>query len=69
MQRRILSDPKNLPHRSRIQLADEFLDLQVSAILDKNGEYLGPMVSWAVITPQVKLANDFEKDVKASLKS
>ncbi len=64
MQRRILSDPKNLPHRGRIQLADEFLDLQVSAILDKNGEYLGPMVAWSVITPQVKLANDFEKDVK-----
>jgi methyl-accepting chemotaxis protein len=64
MQRRLLSDPKNLPYRSRIQLADEFLDLQVSAILDKHGEYLGPMVSWSVITPQVKLANDFEKDVK-----
>ena len=64
MQRRLLSDPRNLPHRGRIQLADEFLDLQVSAILDKNGEYLGPMVSWTVITPQVKLANDFENNVK-----
>ncbi len=64
MQRRILSDPKNLPHRARIQLSDEFLDLQVSAILDKEGNYLGPMVSWSVVTHQVKLANDFEKDVK-----
>lgn len=63
-QRRLLSDPKNLPHRSRIQLADEFLDLQVSAILDKDGSYLGPMVSWSVVTHQVKLADDFESDVK-----
>ncbi len=63
-QRRLLDNPLKLPHRGRIQLADEVLDLQVSAILDKSGEYLGPMVSWAVVTHQVKLANDFESDVK-----
>ena len=53
-QRRILSDPKNLPHRAKIKLGDEVLDLSVSAVMDKNGKYLGPMLSWSVVTEQVK---------------
>lgn len=65
MQRRLLSDPANLPHNARITLGEHTLELRVSAIHDKGGEYVGPMVSWAVITEQVKLADDFEKDVKA----
>ncbi|MDX1968431.1 MAG: PAS domain-containing methyl-accepting chemotaxis protein [Planctomycetaceae bacterium] len=64
MQRRIVGDPKNLPHRARIKLGPETLDLLVSAIMDSKGEYLGPMVTWSVITGQVKMADDFERDVK-----
>ena len=37
-------------------MGDETLSLRVSTIRDKQGKYLGPMVSWAVITGQVKLA-------------
>ena len=55
-QRRILSDPKKLPHRARIKLGTETLDLSVAAIMDKDGSYIGPMLSWSVITEQVKLA-------------
>jgi methyl-accepting chemotaxis protein len=65
MQRRIISDPKNLPHKARIQLGDQHLDLMVSAITDKDGNYVGPMLTWAIITEQVKLADDFERDVKS----
>jgi methyl-accepting chemotaxis protein len=50
MQRRLLSDPRNLPHRATIKLGDELLDLNVTAIRDAQGEYLGPMVTWDVIT-------------------
>jgi methyl-accepting chemotaxis protein len=50
MQRRLLSDPRNLPHRATIRLGDELLDLNVSAIRDARGEYIGPMVTWDVIT-------------------
>lgn len=64
-QRRMLADPANLPHRTRIALGDETLDLLVSAITDKNGDYIGPMVTWSVITEQVKMADDFERNVKA----
>lgn len=53
-QRRLLSDPRNLPHRASIKLGEEILDLNVSAIRDESGDYLGPMVTWEVITEQVR---------------
>jgi methyl-accepting chemotaxis protein len=49
-QRRMLADPKNLPHTAVIQLGPEYLNLLVSAILDQNGTYLGPMLTWEVVT-------------------
>jgi methyl-accepting chemotaxis protein len=57
-QRRMLANPKNLPHRATIQLGDEYLDLNVAAIMDEKGNYLGPMVSWSVITAQKKLTDN-----------
>ncbi|MGE3166595.1 MAG: methyl-accepting chemotaxis protein [Planctomycetota bacterium] len=59
-QRKMLSDPRNLPHRAQIQLGPETLDLQVSAINDAKGTYIGPMVSWAVITDQLKQEQEIE---------
>jgi len=49
-QRRMLSDPKNLPHQTVIKLGPEALDLLVTAILDQDGRYLGPMLTWEVVT-------------------
>jgi methyl-accepting chemotaxis protein len=54
-QRKILEDPSNLPHQVIIQLGPEKLDLLVSAIYDNNGEYLGPMVSWSLVTEKLQL--------------
>ncbi len=62
-QRQILSDPNKLPHKAKIKLGPETLDLSVSAIMDKNGGYIGPMLSWAVVTRQVELADNFENNV------
>ncbi|MFQ5720677.1 MAG: methyl-accepting chemotaxis protein [Acidobacteriota bacterium] len=62
-QRRIVSDPKNLPHRAKIKLGPETLDLLVSAIYDRAGGYIGPMVTWNVITRQVELKERFSTDV------
>ena len=53
-QRRILKDPNNLPHSAKIALGDETLDLLVSPIFDTKGDYLGPMLTWKVITDQVR---------------
>ena len=52
----MLSDPKNMPHRAKIRLGTEWLELNVAAIVDNQGSYLGPMVSWSVIPTQVKVA-------------
>jgi methyl-accepting chemotaxis protein len=60
-QRKILGDPRNLPHQATIQLGPEKLDLLVSAIYDNNQDYLGPMVSWSVVTETMELQ---EKDKK-----
>jgi hypothetical protein len=54
-QRRILADPRNLPHKATITLGNETLTLEASAILDEQGRYLGPMVSWEVITERERL--------------
>jgi methyl-accepting chemotaxis protein len=65
MQRGLLADPdKHLPHRTRIEVADQTLDLLISPIKDKSGDYIGPMVTWSIVTDQVVMANDFERDVK-----
>ncbi len=62
-QRRMLADPANLPHSAKIGLGDEVLSLEVSAITDGEGRYIGPMVAWSVITDQVKS----EKETKRLL--
>ncbi|MBE7507880.1 MAG: chemotaxis protein [Planctomycetia bacterium] len=54
-QRRILSNPKNFPHNAIIDLGDQKLDLLVSGIYDKQGAYLGPMVTWSNLTEKLKL--------------
>ncbi|MBB2199115.1 EAL domain-containing protein [Gluconacetobacter sp. 1c LMG 22058] len=53
-QRRILADPANLPHSARIKLGPEVLDLKVSAITDNGGGYIGPMLTWALVTKEVE---------------
>ncbi|KVQ19602.1 putative bifunctional diguanylate cyclase/phosphodiesterase [Burkholderia ubonensis] len=53
-QRRLLADPANLPHRTRVRLGPEVLDLQVSAVRDAEGHYIGPMLSWSIVTRQAE---------------
>jgi methyl-accepting chemotaxis protein len=54
-QRRLLADPRNLPHEAVIRLGPESLNLLVSAILDQNGTYIGPMLTWEVVTDQLAM--------------
>jgi len=57
-QRAILSDPTSLPHQAQITLGDELLNLQANAIFDEEQNFLGPMVTWEVITEKVKTENE-----------
>lgn len=53
-QRQMLSDPHNLPHKARISIGGEVLELLVTAITDEEGEYVAPMLTWSLVTEQVK---------------
>jgi methyl-accepting chemotaxis protein len=53
-QRKILSDPKNLPVRANIHIGPEVADLLVTAIYDQDKNYLGPMVTWELITEKLE---------------
>ncbi|MEO2049705.1 MAG: methyl-accepting chemotaxis protein [Pirellulales bacterium] len=57
-QRRILGNDKNMPHRALIQVGEEKLDLLISASYDVKGAYLGPMVTWEVVTEKLKSEAD-----------
>ena len=60
-QRRLLSDPKNLPHRAEIQLGPEILELNVSALYDAQGAYMGPVVNWERITEKVRAEREQQR--------
>ncbi|MCH7686730.1 MAG: PAS domain-containing protein, partial [Planctomycetes bacterium] len=67
-QRKLLSNPDNLPHRAEIQVGPETLELLVSAVRDQEGNYIGPMVTWEVITERLKIEernNDFSGQIEA----
>jgi methyl-accepting chemotaxis protein len=53
--RRMLQDPKNLPYRREIKLAHLILDLNVNAIRDERGEYVGCVVNWEEIAETKRL--------------
>jgi methyl-accepting chemotaxis protein len=63
-QRGLLRDPKNLPHRASIKVGDERLSLLVSPIVNKSGQYIGPMLTWSVVTEQLQLSENVLNVVK-----
>lgn len=54
-QRKLLADPRNLPHRAQIPIGPERADLLATAVYDEDGEYIGPMVVWEIITEKLKI--------------
>jgi methyl-accepting chemotaxis protein len=56
--RKIFTDPRSLPHNAIINVGDDKLDLLVTAIQDDNGQFMGSMVTWDIVTQ--KLANEKE---------
>jgi methyl-accepting chemotaxis protein len=74
-QRRMLANDKNLPHRAKIKIGPETLDLMVSAIYDQDKKYAGAMLTWEIITEKlaaeekVREAAEREKTAAEELKS
>lgn len=65
-QRRLLLDPKNLPHQARIQIGPEVAELNVFALFDESGHYRGPALSWSIITERAR-AEQREAEQKAEM--
>ena len=67
--RGLLADPANLPHKARIMFGPETLDLNVTALRDAQGQYVGAMLAWQRVTEQARLADTFEADIGAVVDS
>jgi PAS domain S-box-containing protein len=66
--RQILSSDKNLPHKARIELGTEKMDLFVSPIYDEDRHFIGIMQTWELVTEKAKLeetANDHIRQIEA----
>lgn len=54
-QRKLLSDPANLPVSTQFTLGPETIELSVSPIFDRQKRYVGAMSCWQIITEQALL--------------
>ncbi|MCQ4159093.1 methyl-accepting chemotaxis protein [Roseomonas sp. GC11] len=61
--RALLADGTRLPHKARVRLAGEVMDLTITPLRDRNGQYVAPMLFWRTVTEQARLADSFEQDV------
>ncbi|MDX2061335.1 MAG: methyl-accepting chemotaxis protein, partial [Gemmatimonadales bacterium] len=73
-QRKLLGEPKNLPHTAKIKIGPEDVELRIAAIMDDKGGYIGPMLTWDVVTAklrteaQIKEAQDREAEAGVALR-
>lgn len=51
--RAVLADPARLPHQLRVEIGSEVLDVIATAIRDAHGEFIGPMITWDVVTERL----------------
>jgi methyl-accepting chemotaxis protein len=63
-QRRMLANPNNLPHVAKIKVGPETMDLLISAIRDKQGEYVGAMLTWTLITAKEAMSQNVNNVVQ-----
>jgi methyl-accepting chemotaxis protein len=59
--RRITKDDRQLPYTAKIKLGPETLRLLVAPMYDHNRAYIGPMVTWEVVSTQVQLVADISE--------
>ncbi len=62
-QRQLLANPANLPHRAKITVGPERMDLTISAIMNVQGDYIGAMLTWEIITAKENLGKNVNEVV------
>lgn len=65
-QRRMLADVKNLPAKAEIKVGGLEFGLNATAILDKEGNYMGNMVEWQDITEEKNAERQIEKLIESA---
>ncbi len=55
-ERKSMTNSSNQPHQTVMQLGPETFDIMVAGIFNKEGDFLGPMLTWQVVTE--KIANE-----------
>ncbi|MET0155720.1 MAG: methyl-accepting chemotaxis protein [Rickettsiales bacterium] len=60
----VISDPGAMPYKTKTTIGSEIVDVTLSAVRNKKGDYVAVMATWNVVTAKEKLAHDFERDVK-----
>ncbi|EEY99771.1 methyl-accepting chemotaxis protein III [Vibrio sp. RC586] len=53
-QRKLLADPKNLPYTTVITIKEIKIELNVAAIIDDRGGYIGNTLEWRDVTEEIK---------------
>ena len=53
-----------LPYHGRVQVGQDFLDIKIRAVKDGSGTYCGAMVTWDVVTREVRLTQNFDIQIK-----
>lgn len=53
--RRILLKPENLPYRSVFDFGDEKISWLITAFVDENGEFVGSLISWEIVTENFQI--------------
>lgn len=68
-QRKILSDPTNLPHSAEIRVGPLAFSLYITASYNEKGEHNGSILEWANITKEKDAYADFSGQIEAISKS
>ncbi len=57
-QRAMLQTDAHLPHHANIRLGNEILNLRVSPIYDEQGAYTGPLLTWSIMTDNIRMTEN-----------
>ncbi len=57
-QKKLVADDRNLPHEAKIVVGSNTLALLASPVYDNKKNYLGPMVTWEIITDRLLLVKN-----------
>jgi len=60
-QRQMLGNPANLPYKTTITVRDVKIELNVGAIIDAEGNYVGNTLEWSDVTADIKQHNEIAR--------